>query len=250
MPKALKKTADRQRKEKFSNEELVILTTTLAANAEVVFVNDMRREALLKKKAIWAEVAQKVNAVGTTTRSVKDCRKRWDDLRVHVRNILSVNCNMAMGTGGGAESPLKLKEWEEICASTIGVESIEGVGDMELGMAILSDGGSHTETEEHTLQHLLPHPGKKPGGMPRGTPPHPLGDPGGVTMITGTKAAGAAVPRSQTPCLLPSWHPRECASQQVKAALRECTLLPPAQRVRQQPLPHFRMRRQHLALRI
>ncbi|XP_069461337.1 myb-related transcription factor, partner of profilin-like [Ambystoma mexicanum] len=161
MPKALKKTAERQRKERFSNEELLMLTTTLAANAEVVFVNDMRREALLKKKAIWAEVAQKVSAVGTTTRSVNDCRKRWDDLRVGVRNILTVNRNMAIGTGGGAESPLKLKEWEEICASTIGVKSIEGVGDMEQGVPITYDGGSHTDTEEARTSTPAPAPRKK-----------------------------------------------------------------------------------------
>ncbi|XP_069495616.1 myb-related transcription factor, partner of profilin-like [Ambystoma mexicanum] len=91
MPKAIKKAADRQRMEKFTNEELIMLTETLAANADVVFAIDMRRETLIKKKAIWAEVAQKVSAVGKTTRTVKDCRKRWDDLHLRVRSILSTN---------------------------------------------------------------------------------------------------------------------------------------------------------------
>ncbi|XP_069488728.1 uncharacterized protein [Ambystoma mexicanum] len=161
MSKALKKTSDRQRKEKFTPEELIMLTSTLAANAVVVFANDMRREAIIKKKAIWDEVARKVSAVGTTTRSVKDCRKRWDDLRLRVQNILSVNRNLAMATGGGAESPLKMKEWEETCASTIGVEAIEGVGDMEHGVAISSDGGSPTDNGDTSTAARTPTAAKK-----------------------------------------------------------------------------------------
>ncbi|XP_069491126.1 uncharacterized protein [Ambystoma mexicanum] len=162
MPKAVKKTAERQRKEKFSNEELMMLTETLAANANVVFSNDMQRETILKKKAIWAEAANKVSAVGTTTRTVKDCRKRWDDLWLCVRNMLTVNRNLAMGTGESGESPLKLREWEEICASTIGVESIAGVGEMEHGVATSSDGGSQTETENTRTVTPAPPSTKKP----------------------------------------------------------------------------------------
>ncbi|XP_069495717.1 cyclic nucleotide-gated channel alpha-4 [Ambystoma mexicanum] len=44
-----------------------------------------------------------------------------------------------MATGGGADTPIKL-EWEETCASTIGVESIKGVGSMVHGVVTTSDG--------------------------------------------------------------------------------------------------------------
>ncbi|XP_069502388.1 myb-related transcription factor, partner of profilin-like [Ambystoma mexicanum] len=160
MPKAIKKVADRQRKEKFTNEELIMLMETLAANANVVFANDMRRETLIKKKVIWAEMAQKVSAVGTTTRTVKYCRKRWDGLRLRVRSILAANRNLAMATGGGGDSPIKLREWEETCASTIGVESIEGVRDMECGAPTTSDGGSQTDSDEQDTATQAP-PAKK-----------------------------------------------------------------------------------------
>ncbi|XP_069476371.1 nuclear apoptosis-inducing factor 1-like [Ambystoma mexicanum] len=169
MPKAIKKTTDRQRKEKFTNEELTMLTETLAVNADVVFANDMRRETLICRKAIWAEVALKVSAVGTTTRTVRDCRTRWDDLRLQVRSLLSANRNMA--TGGGADSPIKLKEWVETCANMIGVESIEGVGSMEHGVATTSDGGSHTDSEELGTATLAPPATNRPRPQDTGDTP-------------------------------------------------------------------------------
>ncbi|XP_069492391.1 nuclear apoptosis-inducing factor 1-like [Ambystoma mexicanum] len=91
MPKALKKGAAHLRKECFSEEELNMLSDTLAENGDVVFSTDMRRPALLRKKEIWAEEARKVSAAGTTPRMVKDVQKRWDDLRQRVRNILAAN---------------------------------------------------------------------------------------------------------------------------------------------------------------
>ncbi|XP_069486836.1 myb-related transcription factor, partner of profilin-like [Ambystoma mexicanum] len=104
MPKAVKKNTDRLRKERFSREELTMLAETLQEHANVVFSSDMSRAAVQRKKQIWVEVAQKVSAVGTTLRTPKDCRKRWDDLRLLVQSILSSNRNLGMATGGGPHS--------------------------------------------------------------------------------------------------------------------------------------------------
>ncbi|XP_069463377.1 myb-related transcription factor, partner of profilin-like [Ambystoma mexicanum] len=169
MPKAIKKGAARQRKERFSNEELIMLSDTLTANAEVVFANDMRRPTLIKKKEIWAEVARKVSAVGSTPRTVKDVRKRWDELCLRVCSIQAANWSLAMGTGGGGGSPIKLQESEETCASTIGVESIEGVGRMERGVPSSSGGGSQSDSEEQDTATQAPPPKKQARGMEAGT---------------------------------------------------------------------------------
>ncbi|XP_069463439.1 zinc finger protein 91-like [Ambystoma mexicanum] len=56
---ALKKGAARQRKERFSEDDLQMLVDTLQEHAAIVFSNNMRREAVLKKKETWALVAQK-----------------------------------------------------------------------------------------------------------------------------------------------------------------------------------------------
>ncbi|XP_069502708.1 myb-related transcription factor, partner of profilin-like [Ambystoma mexicanum] len=162
MPKAFKESTDRQRKEKFTPEELNMLTQTLAENADVVFANDMRRPTILKKKDIWEQVAVKVSAVGTSTRTVRECRKRWDDLRLRVRGILAENHRIA--SEGGAGSPSRLKEWEETCGNLIAVESIEGVGSMEFGVGTTSDAehapfqtpGSDVTVEENNPAIMSP----------------------------------------------------------------------------------------------
>ncbi|XP_069488679.1 myb-related transcription factor, partner of profilin-like [Ambystoma mexicanum] len=139
MPKAPKKRSARLRKERFSQDELQMLVDTLHEHAGTVFKSNLRREAVLRKKEIWALVGQKVSAVGNTPRTVKDGRKRWDDLRLKVQNILSVNRTQALETGGGPSSPIKLTPWEETCASMIGPESIEGVGEMGCGATTSAD---------------------------------------------------------------------------------------------------------------
>ncbi|XP_069468402.1 myb-related transcription factor, partner of profilin-like [Ambystoma mexicanum] len=147
MPKAVKEGASRQRKERFSEGELTILADSLAENAEVVFANDLKRAAQLKTKEIWELVAQKVSAVGNTPCTVKGVRKCWDDLRLRVRHILSANRSQGLANGGGSSSLIKLSHWEETCASTIGIELIEGVGEMEHGATSSTDGGSDPDSE-------------------------------------------------------------------------------------------------------
>ncbi|XP_069486289.1 myb-related transcription factor, partner of profilin-like [Ambystoma mexicanum] len=147
MPKAPKKGAMSQRKVRFSEEELNMLADTLAENEDIVFVADLRRLAQLKKKEIWEEVAQKVSAVGTTPRTVKEFKKHWDDLRLRVRNILSANRSQGLATGIGPNSPIKMTRWDETCASTIGMEAIERVGDMERGAPSSADGGSDSDSD-------------------------------------------------------------------------------------------------------
>ncbi|XP_069486266.1 myb-related transcription factor, partner of profilin-like [Ambystoma mexicanum] len=142
MPKAIKKGAFRQCKVHFSEDELNMLADTLTQNADVVFAADLSQPAQIKKKEIWEEVARRVSAVSSTDRTVKHVKKQWDNLRLRVKNILSANQSEGLATGGGAHSPIKLTRWEETCASTISMEGIEGVGDMERVVPSSADGGT------------------------------------------------------------------------------------------------------------
>ncbi|XP_069506267.1 myb-related transcription factor, partner of profilin-like [Ambystoma mexicanum] len=164
MPKAVKKGASRHRKECFTEDELTMLADTLAENAEVVFANNLKREAQSKKKEIWQLVAHKVSAVGNTPRTVKDVRKRWDDLRLRFRNIMSADRSQGLATGGGPSSPIKLSRWEETCTSTIGIEAMKGVGDMERGTTSTADGGSDPDSEARDSAAQATTPRKKAMG--------------------------------------------------------------------------------------
>ncbi|XP_069502435.1 nuclear apoptosis-inducing factor 1-like [Ambystoma mexicanum] len=141
MSRATRKTTPRLRKKRFSDEELNMLADTLAAHADEVFTNNLKREAQMREKEIWAEVARKVSAVGTTPRTVNVCKKRWDDLSLRVQNILAINRREAMATGGDAHSPVRLMRCEETCSTIIQMESIEGFGEMETGAATSGEGG-------------------------------------------------------------------------------------------------------------
>ncbi|XP_069461357.1 myb-related transcription factor, partner of profilin-like [Ambystoma mexicanum] len=169
MPKAVKKGTSRQRKERFNEDELTMLAETLADNANVVFANRLKREPVLKKKEIRELVAQRVSAVGNTPRTTKDVRKRWNELLLRVRNILSANRSQAMATGGGESSPIKLSRWEEICAIMIGIEAIKGMGDMKCGSTSSAEGGSDPDSEAQDSPPQANTPRKRPrveGNMP------------------------------------------------------------------------------------
>ncbi|XP_069494610.1 uncharacterized protein [Ambystoma mexicanum] len=91
-------------------------------------------------------------------RTVKDVKKRWDDLRLRVHNILSANWSQGLATGSGSNTPIKLSRWEETCTSTIGIESIEGVGEMECGASSSADVGRDTnsDAEDSAAQATTP----------------------------------------------------------------------------------------------
>ncbi|XP_069478232.1 myb-related transcription factor, partner of profilin-like [Ambystoma mexicanum] len=137
-----------------------MLAETLAAHADVIKSQNLKQEMHQRKKEIWQEVARKVSAVGTCSQSVWDCKKRWDDLRLRVCNILASNRREAMSTGGGPHSPAKLTTWEETASTFISPESIEGFGDTETGAATSPEGekgcpqkrATHTTTSGAALQ--------------------------------------------------------------------------------------------------
>ncbi|XP_069476376.1 myb-related transcription factor, partner of profilin-like [Ambystoma mexicanum] len=112
MPQSTLKGTPHLRKQRFCDEELIMLVDTLAQHADVVFSTDLRRATQMRKKKIWEEVAQKVSAVGTTTCNTKECRKRWDDLRLRVRNMLTANRQQAQATGSEPSTAIKLPQWE------------------------------------------------------------------------------------------------------------------------------------------
>ncbi|XP_069468370.1 myb-related transcription factor, partner of profilin-like [Ambystoma mexicanum] len=163
MSKATWKTTPRLRKQRLSNAELNMLADTLAAHGDIIKSHDMKSEVQQKKKDIWQEVARKVSAVGTTPRTVRDCQKRWDDLRLGVRNIMASNRRVAMATGRGPHSPAKMMPWEETESSFIDPESIQGFREMEMGAASSPEGDTDEDDarEDNTVRASTSHPKKR-----------------------------------------------------------------------------------------
>ncbi|XP_069502696.1 myb-related transcription factor, partner of profilin-like [Ambystoma mexicanum] len=127
--------AQRQRKQRFSEAELTVLVDHIVQHAEMLISADQRRATQQRRKEVWAEAARKCTAVGVTTRSVKDCHKRWDDLRLRVRNLIAAHRQRSSGTGGVPASLLRLQTWEERCSSVHHLVAIHGIGDGEAGVS-------------------------------------------------------------------------------------------------------------------
>ncbi|XP_069466610.1 myb-related transcription factor, partner of profilin-like [Ambystoma mexicanum] len=163
MSKATRKTTPRLQKQRFSDAELNMLVDTIAAHADLMKSHDMKREVQQKKKDIWQEVARKVSAVETTSRTVRDCCKRWDDLRLWVRNIMSSNRRAVMAKGGGPHSPAKMMPWEETARSFIDPELIEGFREIEMGVTSSPEGGTDEEDarQENTARASTSHQKKR-----------------------------------------------------------------------------------------
>ncbi|XP_069476399.1 myb-related transcription factor, partner of profilin-like [Ambystoma mexicanum] len=178
----------RRQKPRFCDVELNMLADTLVEHADVVFCADLCWEAQMHKKAVWKEVVQKVSAVRTTPRTVRDCRKRWDNLQLRVRNFLSANRSQGMATGGGAPSPIKLAPWEETCSTVMDMESIKGVGDAEMGVPKPTDDGTGSDSESERT----PTPKKATARWSRG-------DAAASSQGPSTSSAGQKRPTATTP---------------------------------------------------
>ncbi|XP_069505170.1 myb-related transcription factor, partner of profilin-like [Ambystoma mexicanum] len=139
--------AQRQRKQRFSEAELTVLVEHIVDNAKILFSADQRRATQQQRKEVWAEAARKCTAVGMAVRSVKDCHKRWDDLRLRVRNLISTHRQRSSWTGGGPSSPLRLQAWEERCSSVLHLEGIHGIGEAEAGLSPPADAAISSDSD-------------------------------------------------------------------------------------------------------
>ncbi|XP_069463096.1 myb-related transcription factor, partner of profilin-like [Ambystoma mexicanum] len=144
--------AQRQRKQRFSEAELTVLVDHIVQHAEMLLSADQRRATQQRRKEVWAETARKCTAVGVATRSVKDCHKRWDDLRLRVRNLIAALWHRSSGTGGGLASPLRLQTWEERCSSVLHLEAIHGIGDAEAGVSPPVDAAISSDNAQQARQ--------------------------------------------------------------------------------------------------
>ncbi|XP_069468328.1 myb-related transcription factor, partner of profilin-like [Ambystoma mexicanum] len=149
--------ATRQRKQRFSEAELTVPVEHIVGNADMLFSADQWRSTQQHHKEVWAEAACRCTAVGVTIRTVKDCHKRWDDLRLRVRNLIAAHRQHSTDTGGGPASPLRLQSWEDRCSSILHLEGIQGVGEAEVGVCPPADAArSGTDAPTYVANPVQP----------------------------------------------------------------------------------------------
>ncbi|XP_069058564.1 nuclear apoptosis-inducing factor 1-like [Pleurodeles waltl] len=104
----------RSRKPCFSERELRVMVDEIMRVAPQLLGAQVQHTSFGRKMEMWVRIVDRVNAVGPHIRTRNDIRKRWNDLRGKVRNLVSRHQLQAKETGGGLPSaPLRLSPWEE-----------------------------------------------------------------------------------------------------------------------------------------
>ncbi len=83
-------------------------------------------------KQAWEEIATIVSSAGIP-RTSHQCRKRYNDIRRRGKSKLASINRARRVTGGGSASTQDLTPAEDIAASTLTAESVEGFGGFEIG---------------------------------------------------------------------------------------------------------------------
>ncbi|KAJ8356767.1 hypothetical protein SKAU_G00195610 [Synaphobranchus kaupii] len=125
----------RQRKEWFTASETDLLVREVKAREQQVYGSRRVPPKLPEVKQAWDEVAVSISSFSGITRSAAQCRKRYNDVRRRGKRKLAAHQSQHSLTGGGPPTTSEdLTPAEDIAASTLSAESIEGFGGVQVGV--------------------------------------------------------------------------------------------------------------------
>lgn len=142
-----KEGAGRKRKQKFSEREQEVLIEEMVCSHELLFGKKALRVPESRKRRIWLDIQEKVNAVGVTQRTVEELRKRWYDMRQRSKEKVAARLAEANKTGGGTSTATDSTPHEELVESTLLPESVSGVADIDS-----SDPASTSQAQARTQE--------------------------------------------------------------------------------------------------
>ncbi|XP_059926935.1 myb-related transcription factor, partner of profilin-like [Gadus macrocephalus] len=120
------------RKERFTREETDLLVRAVKDREMTLYGDGRNPPKIASVKAAWEEIAIIVSEAGQHRTSLH-CRKRCNDVRRRGKAKLAANSQARQKTGGGSGSYQDLTPVENIAASTLTAESVEGFGGFEVG---------------------------------------------------------------------------------------------------------------------
>ncbi|XP_049929517.1 myb-related transcription factor, partner of profilin-like [Epinephelus moara] len=121
--------------ERFTAEETDLLVREVKARQNQIYGDSRQAPKLPEVKQAWEEVAAIVSSSSGITRTVTQCRKRYNDVRRRGKQRVAAHRHQQHATGGGPPNTTDdLTPAEDIAASTLSVESIEGFGGLQVGV--------------------------------------------------------------------------------------------------------------------
>ncbi|KAF1380252.1 hypothetical protein PFLUV_G00184900 [Perca fluviatilis] len=120
------------RHEQFTSEETDILVRAVKDNEVTLYGDGRNPPKLASVKQVWKEIATIVSTAGFP-RTSHQCSKPYNDVRRQGKSKLAGNKWICSTTGGGSVSTQDLTPAEDMAASTLTPESVEGFGGLEIG---------------------------------------------------------------------------------------------------------------------
>ncbi len=120
------------RQERFTAEETDVLVRAVKDREVVLYGDGRNPPKIASVKQAWEEIATIVSSAGIP-RTSHQCRKRYNDIRRQGKSKLASINRARRVTGGGSASTQDLTPAEDIAASTLTAESVEGFGGFEIG---------------------------------------------------------------------------------------------------------------------
>ncbi|KAM4697816.1 uncharacterized protein WCC33_013420 [Rhinophrynus dorsalis] len=138
----------RLRKMRFSDEELNVLVQEVHDNVRQLFGDLSMKTPSAVKNQIWEDILTKVNAVGVTTRTVHELKKRWHDLRRRTKMKLSVFERSAHQIMGG---PLSFQPYpnQRLVQETIHPQQILGISDLDTSNTIFTSSAAISTVQDN-----------------------------------------------------------------------------------------------------
>ncbi|CAM4578864.1 unnamed protein product [Leuciscus chuanchicus] len=168
------------RLERFTAEDTDVLVRAVKDREVMLYGDGRNPPKSASVKQAWEEIATIVSSAGIP-RTSHQCRKRYNDIRRRGKSKLASINRARRVTGGGSASTQDLTPAEDIAASTLTAESVEGFGGFEIGtqpetqavqpQASQEDPGlasrAHGPSEERTAQPSMSRPTTRRGSIAR-----------------------------------------------------------------------------------
>ena len=118
---------EKEKKPRFSEKEIEVLVQNIKEKSEILNSKFTDVVSNGKKKESWRNIADAVNSVSFTTRTIEELKKKWDDIKRGTKKRASAIKKDGTKTGGGVLEIPPLTSMEEDVVSVIGEERVFGL---------------------------------------------------------------------------------------------------------------------------
>ncbi|XP_069507903.1 uncharacterized protein [Ambystoma mexicanum] len=109
----------RKRAFNFSQDEVRLLVDRVRVHEDALFGQGKHKLAQAARRKLWENIAAEVSSLGVAHRSVKDVKKRWDDLKRRTKQKQTLIQWHSQGRGRGSPCSVRLHATERVVAGML-----------------------------------------------------------------------------------------------------------------------------------